>query len=47
LSACRALPSTILYNERGEITYFRQGKVNLETLKDEIEKTFSPKYGGQ
>ena len=42
-----ALPSTILYNERGEITYFRQGKVNLETLKDEIEKTFSPKYGGQ
>ena len=42
-----ALPSTILYNEKGEITYLRQGKVNPETLKGEIEKTLSPKYGGQ
>ncbi len=33
------LPFTILYNEKGEITYLRQGKVNHETLKDEIEKT--------
>jgi len=36
-----ALPSTILYNEKGEITYLRQGKVNPETLKDEIEKTLT------
>ena len=38
-----ALPFTILYNEKGEITYTRQGKVNHETLKDEIEKTLSKK----
>ena len=38
-----ALPSTILYNEKGEITYLRQGKVNPETLKDEIEKTLGEK----
>jgi thiol-disulfide isomerase/thioredoxin len=35
------LPFTILYNEKGEITYLRQGKVNHETLKGEIEKTLS------
>jgi thiol-disulfide isomerase/thioredoxin len=34
-----ALPFTIIYNEKGEITYFRQGKLNPETLKGEIEKT--------
>lgn len=34
-----ALPFTILYNEKGEVTYARQGKVSHETLKDEIEKT--------
>jgi thiol-disulfide isomerase/thioredoxin len=33
------LPFTILYNEKGEISYLRQGKVNHETLKGEIEKT--------
>ncbi len=33
------LPFTILYNEKGEIAYFRQGKVSHETLKGEIEKT--------
>ena len=33
------LPFTILYNEKGEITYLRQGKVKHETLKGEIEKT--------
>jgi thiol-disulfide isomerase/thioredoxin len=36
-----ALPFTILYNAKGEITYSRQGKVNHETLKGEIEKTLS------
>ena len=34
-----ALPSTILYNEKGEIAYLRQGKVNPATLKGEIERT--------
>ncbi len=37
------LPFTILYNEKGEITYLRQGKVNHETLKGEIEKTLGEK----
>ena len=37
------LPFTILYNEKGEITYLRQGKVKHETLKSEIEKTLSEK----
>src|SRR5688572_26768689 len=30
-----ALPSTILYNENGEMAYLRQGKVNPATLKGE------------
>lgn len=34
-----ALPSTILYNEKGEMAYLRQGKVNPGTLKGEIERT--------
>jgi len=38
-----ALPSTILYNGKDEITYLRQGRVNPETLKDEIEKTLGKK----
>ncbi len=33
------LPFTILYNEKGEISFSRQGKVDHETLKAEIEKT--------
>ena len=33
-----ALPFTILYNEKGEISYSRQGKIHPETLKAEIEK---------
>jgi thiol-disulfide isomerase/thioredoxin len=37
------LPFTMLYNEKGDITYLRQGKVNHETLKGEIEKTLSEK----
>ncbi len=37
------LPFTILYNEKGEITYLRQGKVNHQTLKSEIEKTLGEK----
>jgi hypothetical protein len=38
-----ALPFTVLYNEKGEITYLRQGKVSYETLKGEIEKTLGEK----
>jgi thiol-disulfide isomerase/thioredoxin len=37
------LPFTILYNEKGEITYLHQGKVKHETLRSEIEKTLSEK----
>ena len=40
-----ALPSTILYNEKGDISYLRQGKVNAETLKGEIEKTLVARAG--
>lgn len=32
------LPFTILYNEKGEIAYFRQGKVIPATLKAELAK---------
>ncbi|HVE55642.1 MAG TPA: TlpA disulfide reductase family protein [Pyrinomonadaceae bacterium] len=32
------LPFTILYNEKGEIAYFKQGKVKLDVLKPEIDK---------
>jgi thiol-disulfide isomerase/thioredoxin len=32
------LPFTILYNEKGEIAYFKQGKVKIDSLKTEIEK---------
>jgi thiol-disulfide isomerase/thioredoxin len=38
-----ALPFTILYNEKGEISFLRQGKVDHETLKREIEKTLGEK----
>ena len=33
-----ALPVTVLYDEKGEITYLRQGEVDHQTLKTEIEK---------
>jgi thiol-disulfide isomerase/thioredoxin len=32
------LPFTILYNEKGELAYFRQGKVKIDVLKAEIDK---------
>ena len=34
------LPFTILYNEKGEMVYFRQGKIKPEVLQAEIEKNF-------
>ena len=38
-----ALPFTILYNDKGDIAYLRQGKVDHGTLKGEIEKTLGGK----
>ena len=38
-----ALPFTILYDEKGEVTFLRQGKVDHATLKGEIEKTLGAK----
>ncbi len=32
------LPFTILYNEKGEIAYFKQGKVKVADLKTELDK---------
>ena len=32
------LPFTILYNDKGEIAYFRQGKVKPDVVKEEIDK---------
>ena len=37
------LPFTILYNEKGEIAYSRQGKIKIETVKAEIEKLIPQK----
>ncbi len=35
------LPYTILFNEKGETLYSRQGKVKLEILLPEIEKALT------
>lgn len=37
------LPFTILYDEKGETIYFKQGKFNTETLKSSIEKSLTDK----
>jgi len=36
------LPFTILYNEKGEIAYFRQGKIKTDVLRGEIDKLIPP-----
>ena len=36
------LPFTILYNEKGAIAYFRQGKIKTDILRAEIEKLIPP-----
>ena len=36
------LPFTILYNEKGDIAYFRQGKIKTDILRGEIEKLILP-----
>ena len=35
------LPFTVLYDQNGEIAFRRQGKVDYETLREEIEKNAS------
>lgn len=37
------LPLTVLYNTAGQPAYTRPGKFKYETLKEEIEKSLSPK----
>lgn len=37
------LPFTILYNENGEMAYFKQGKFKTETLRGEIDKILNAK----
>lgn len=36
------MPFTVLFNEKGETKYFRQGKVVLETLRVELNKLTPP-----
>jgi len=37
------LPFTVLYNEKGEIAYFKQGKVKTDVLKVELDKLLPSK----
>jgi hypothetical protein len=32
------MPFTVLYGPSGEIAYFRQGKVQMDVLKTELDK---------
>jgi thiol-disulfide isomerase/thioredoxin len=36
------LPFTVLYNEKGEVAYLRQGKVKVDLLHGEIDKLVLP-----
>ena len=36
------LPFTILYNDKGELAYFRQGKVKVDLLRAELDKIAAP-----
>lgn len=36
------LPFTILFNEKGESVYFKQGKVKIDVLRQEIDKILKP-----
>jgi uncharacterized protein YqgQ len=33
-----ACSSAILYNEKGAIAYFKQGKIKIDILRQELEK---------
>jgi thiol-disulfide isomerase/thioredoxin len=41
-----ALPFTALFNEKGGLAYFRQGKIKSEILKAEIDKLIPPRSTG-
>ena len=36
------LPFTILYDDKGELAYFRQGKVKVDLLRAELDKIAAP-----
>ena len=36
------MPFTALYNAKGELAYFREGKVVMATLRDELNKLVAP-----
>lgn len=36
------MPFTALYNAKGELSYFREGKVVIETLRAELDKLLAP-----
>jgi hypothetical protein len=36
------LPFTILFDENGGVSYFRQGKINVETVRSRINGLVSP-----
>lgn len=36
------LPFTVLYNDKGEMAYFRQGKVQADVLRSELDKLAAP-----
>ena len=36
------MPFTALYNTKGELAYFREGKVVMVTLRDELNKLVTP-----
>ena len=40
------LPFTVLYNDKGELSYFRQGKVKTDALRTELDKLLLPPTGG-
>ena len=37
------MPFTALYNTKGELAYFREGKVVMATLREELDKLVTPK----
>jgi hypothetical protein len=36
------LPFTALYNEKGDLSYFVQGKVKIDILRTELDKLVVP-----
>lgn len=40
------MPFTALYNTKGELTYFREGKVVMATLREELNKVTEPAVAG-